>query len=56
MIGLTLLIAVPVGVLAAIYMAEYAKKGKVLSTIRFCVESLAGIPRSSTACLAILSL
>ena len=40
MIGLTLLI----GVLAAIYMAEYAKKGKVLSTIRFCVESLAGIP------------
>lgn len=44
MIGLTLLIAVPVGVLAAIYMAEYAKKGKALSTIRFCVESLAGIP------------
>lgn len=44
MIGLTLLIAVPVGVLAAIYMAEYAQKGKVLSTIRFCVESLAGIP------------
>ena len=44
MIGLTLLIAVPVGVLAAIYMAEYAKKGKVLSAIRFCVESLAGIP------------
>lgn len=44
MIGLTLLIAVPVGVLAAIYMAEYAKKGRVLSTIRFCVESLAGIP------------
>ena len=44
MIGLTLLIAVPVGVLAAIYMAEYARKGKVLSTIRFCVESLAGIP------------
>lgn len=44
MIGLTLVIAVPVGVLAAIYMAEYAKKGKLLSTIRFCVESLAGIP------------
>ena len=44
MIGLTLLVAVPVGVLAAIYMAEYAQKGKVLSTIRFCVESLAGIP------------
>ena len=25
-------------------MGEYAKKGKVLTTIRFCVESLAGIP------------
>ncbi|MGI5884842.1 MAG: phosphate ABC transporter permease PstA [Candidatus Spyradocola sp.] len=44
MVGLTLVIAVPIGVLAAIYMAEYARKGKVLSTIRFCVESLAGIP------------
>ena len=44
MIGLTLLIAVPVGVLAAIYMAEYAKKGRILTTIRFCVESLAGMP------------
>lgn len=44
MIGLTLVIAVPVGVLAAIYMAEYARKGKVLTVIRFCVESLAGIP------------
>lgn len=44
MIGLTLVIAVPVGVLAAIYMGEYARKGKVLTVIRFCVESLAGIP------------
>lgn len=44
MIGLTLVVAVPVGVLAAIYMAEYARKGKVLTVIRFCVESLAGIP------------
>ena len=43
-LGLTLVIAVPIGVLAAIYMGEYAKKGKVLTTIRFCVESLAGIP------------
>lgn len=44
MVGLTLVIAVPIGVLAAIYMGEYARKGKVLTTIRFCVESLAGIP------------
>ena len=44
MVGLTLVFAGPIGVLAAIYMGEYAKKGKVLTTIRFCVESLAGIP------------
>ncbi|SCJ06592.1 Phosphate transport system permease protein pstA [uncultured Clostridium sp.] len=44
LIGLTLLFAVPIGVFAAIYMAEYAKGGRGLTTIRFGVESLAGIP------------
>lgn len=44
LIGVALLIAVPVGVLAAIYLAEYAKEGPVLQVIRFATESLAGIP------------
>ncbi len=44
LIGLSLLIAVPIGVFAAIYLVEYAKEGKFLRLIRFATESLAGIP------------
>lgn len=42
---LTLLIAVPFGIGAAIYLAEYAKKGnKFVKVIRTMAETLAGIP------------
>jgi phosphate transport system permease protein len=41
---LTLLIAAPVGICAAIYLNEYAKPGKVLNIIRFAIQNLAGIP------------
>lgn len=42
---LTLLIAVPFGIGAAIYLAEYAKKGnKLVKIIRTMAETLAGIP------------
>ena len=44
MVGVSILIATPIGVLAAIYMQEYAKQGKLVKTIRFATESLAGIP------------
>lgn len=44
MIVLSLAIAAPIGVLAAIYLNEYAKKGKVLKLIRFAIQNLAGIP------------
>lgn len=41
----TLIIAVPFGVGAAIYLAEYAKKGnKLVKLIRTMAETLAGIP------------
>ena len=43
-IGLTLLIAIPIGVLAAIYQVEYARQGRLLRIIRFATESLSGIP------------
>lgn len=43
-IGLTLLFAAPIGVFAAIYLVEYARPGKLVNTIRFTTESLAGIP------------
>ncbi|MFZ7132024.1 MAG: phosphate ABC transporter permease PstA [Eubacteriales bacterium] len=44
MIGLSLSIAVPIGILAAIYLVEYAKPGRMLNLIRFATESLSGIP------------
>lgn len=44
MIVLTLLIATPLGIGAAIYLNEYAKKGKLTKAIEFTTEALAGIP------------
>lgn len=43
-IVLSIFIATPIGVLAAVYLQEYAKQGKVVKIIRFATESLAGIP------------
>jgi phosphate transport system permease protein len=42
--ALTMLIALPVSIAAAIYMAEYAKAGKFNNFIRFCLDSLATLP------------
>lgn len=44
MIGLSLIIAGPIGILAAVYLNEYAKKGKMITLIHFAIENLAGIP------------
>ena len=45
MTAFTLLIAVPIGVFSAVYLAEYAKKGsKLVHIIRLTVETLSGIP------------
>ncbi len=45
MTALTLLLAVPVGVFAAIYLVEYAKRGnKLVKVIRITAETLSGIP------------
>ena len=45
MTGLTLLMAVPVGVFSAIYMVEYAKRGsKLVKIVRTTTETLQGIP------------
>lgn len=43
-IGLSLTVACPVGIFAAIYLTEYAKSGKLVRIIRFATESLSGIP------------
>ena len=45
MTALSLLIAVPLGVFAAVYLVEYAKRGsKLVRVIRMNAETLAGIP------------
>ena len=40
----TMLITVPIGVGGGIYMAEYAKPGKVTDLIRTCIEVLSSLP------------
>ena len=41
---LSLLITVPLGVAAAIYMSEYARPGRLTSAIRFSIEALSSVP------------
>ena len=39
-----ILFAVPVGIVAAVYLIEYAKPGNVVSFLRTCISTLAGVP------------
>lgn len=39
-----MLIAIPLGVIAAIYFQEYASEGAVITFLRSCVNTLAGVP------------
>ena len=39
-----MLLAVPLGVVAAVYFQEYAKEGPVMTFLRSCVNTLAGVP------------
>ncbi|MED3725336.1 phosphate ABC transporter permease PstA [Priestia filamentosa] len=41
---ITMIITVPLGIGGGIYMAEYAKPGKVTDFIRTCIEVLASLP------------
>lgn len=43
-IVLTMIVAIPIGVGAAIYLNEYAKPGKLVTVIEFTTEILSGIP------------
>lgn len=44
LVVLSILITVPVGLCAGIYLAEYAKDNKLTSIIRYCIETLASLP------------
>jgi len=39
-----ILVATPVGIIAAIYLTEYAKETPLVSLLRTCISTLAGVP------------
>lgn len=39
-----MLVAVPIGILTAIYLVEYAGQGTFISLLRSCISTLAGVP------------
>jgi ABC-type phosphate transport system permease subunit len=39
-----IIFVVPIGVVAAIYLREYARQGALVSFVRICVNNLAGVP------------
>jgi phosphate transport system permease protein len=41
---LAMFIVTPIAILAAVYLAEYAVQGRLVSTIRFAADSLASVP------------
>lgn len=41
---LTMLIALPISVAAAVYMSEFAREGRFTRFIRFCLDSLGAVP------------
>lgn len=43
-VGITLVIAAPIGIGSAIYLNEYARPGKLVRLIEFTTETLSGIP------------
>lgn len=44
MLFISLLISVPIGVGAGIYLAEYAKEGIFIRAVRLCIETMASLP------------
>jgi len=38
------LLVAPFGVMAALYLREYARQGRIVSLVRICVNNLAGVP------------
>jgi len=38
------IMVLPFGVLAALYLSEYAKQGSIVKLVRICVNNLAGVP------------
>ncbi|WP_455822786.1 phosphate ABC transporter permease PstA [Clostridium butyricum] len=44
MLIISLLITIPIGIGAGIYLAEYAKQGPIVNFIRICLETMSSLP------------
>jgi phosphate transport system permease protein len=44
MVGIAMLLSVPVGILAAVFLAEMGPDSKIAGTARFCAKTLTGLP------------
>lgn len=44
LVGMTMLFALPLGLLSAVYLAEYARQGPLVRMIRLAIVNLAGVP------------
>lgn len=44
LVVLSLLVSAPLGISAGIYLAEYAKAGRLTNVIRMCIETLSSLP------------
>ncbi len=44
MVGIAALISVPVGILAAVFLAEFGPESKTAAAVRFCAKLLTGFP------------
>lgn len=44
LVFLSLLVSIPLGVAAGIYMAEYARPGKFTKFLRMCIETMSSLP------------
>lgn len=44
MVGISVLISVPFGILAALFLAEFGKESRTASAVRFCAKLLTGFP------------
>ena len=44
LVALSLLISCPIGMAAGIYLSQYAKQGKLTSSIKMCIETLSSLP------------
>ncbi|UKI48749.1 MAG: hypothetical protein L6U99_07740 [Clostridium sp.] len=44
LILLTLVISLPIGIIAAIYLAEYASQNKITNILRTLIDMTSGIP------------